>query len=528
MSSVPDRNIVLTGFMGTGKTTVGRQVAQRLGRTFVDLDDVIVQRAGKTIPEIFDQDGETVFRGHESTVCSELGHPAGLVIATGGGAILDPANRDALMAGGEVICLDADPSVIVARLAGGNGRPLLGVMDPQARVADLLAQRRAVYAALANHVDTSRLSAAAVAERVMAVAAGLPAGAYRLPDLGYDIIVAGGVIGQAGKRIIAAGLRQGRCAVITNPTVAAHHAASLVESLSESGLEPFLYEVPDGEEYKTLSTTGTLYSRLAADKMSRGEPIIALGGGVIGDLAGFVSATWLRGVPFVQIPTSLLAMVDASIGGKVAVDLPQGKNLVGAFKQPVLVLGDPGLLRTLPPAEFRAGLAEIVKAALIGDAALFEEIAAAGPASLESVISDALRVKVKVVQRDPFEAGERAWLNLGHTFGHGLELVSGFRLRHGQAVALGLVAAAEMSATLGHCDRALPVRVRHMIERLGLPTSYNFNTDEVMAAMGTDKKRRGRSLRFVLLKRVGEVAMVDDVPDAAVLDALGRIRKEGV
>jgi 3-dehydroquinate synthase len=527
-------NIVLTGFMGSGKTSIGREVALRLGRAFVDLDDLIVERAGKPIADIFAAEGEAAFRALEAGACRAMSEPAGLVVATGGGAVVDPGNRVALEAGGVLICLDADPAVIVARLAGGNGRPLLNSPDRPQRIADLLAQRAGAYAAVKHHLDTSRLSIAAAAERVMGLAAGLPDGGYRMPvsipaqgeapAARYDILIADGLLNEAGARLAAAGLAPSRCAVVTNPTVGEHHAGALLAGLAAAGFDPIRCDIPDGEAHKTLATAADLYARFARDRIARGEPVIALGGGVIGDLAGFVAATWLRGVPFVQVPTSLLAMVDAGIGGKVGLDLPEGKNLVGAFKQPALVLADPETLRTLPSAEFRSGLAEVLKAAIIGDPALFEQIAGAGPGSLAQVIADAARVKVRVVERDPLEQGDRAWLNLGHTFGHALEVISGYRLRHGEAVALGMIAAAEMSARMGLCRADLPVRVRRMVERLGLPEAYAFDPAAALAAMGTDKKRRGRALRFVLPIRVGEVAVVEAPSEAAILDALETIR----
>ena len=548
---LPGPNIILTGFMGTGKTAVGREVAARLGRPFVDLDDLIVARAGKPIPRIFAEDGEPVFRSLEAEICRQMATPAGLVIATGGGAVLNPANRTALAAGGTLICLEADVATILARLAGTDNRPLLTTPDRQARIVELLAQRAAAYASVPHHLDTSRLSIAAAAERVLGIAAGLPEGGRRLvvhrdttnqrigksanvtlspshlvtlsPVDGYDVLIADGLLPQAGRRLLAAGLKPGRCAVVTNPTVAGHYANTLVSSLEEAGFEPLVFEVPDGEAHKTLATAGDLYGRFAGARLARGEPVIALGGGVIGDLAGFVAATWLRGVPFVQVPTSLLAMVDASVGGKVAVDLPQGKNLVGAFKQPALVLIDPALLATLPAAEFRSGLAEVLKAGLIGDPELFGQLCGRGPASLVSMIADAVRVKAAIVERDPFELGDRAWLNLGHTFGHALELLSGFTLRHGEAVGLGLIAAAELSAGLGRCDRGLPGQVAAAVERLGLPVAYPFNPAAALAAMATDKKRRGRALRFILPRRIGQVEAVEGVPEAAVLAALEKV-----
>jgi 3-dehydroquinate synthase len=538
-------NIILTGFMGAGKTSVGREVATRMGCRFVDLDDLIVARAGKSIPDIFSEDGEPAFRALEATLCREMGEPAGLVVAVGGGAVVNPANREALAAGGTLICLDASPEALRQRIGDDDNRPMLAGGDRLARIRELLAQRTPAYTAIPHHLDTTGLSIAAAAERVMGITMRLSAGGHRLivnldphtPVLStqlqqnatrnaqYDVLIADGILCQAGQRIAAAGLKPGRCAIITNPTVGARHEPILSRSLADAGFEPLVFEIPDGEAHKTLDTAAGLYACLAEARLARGEPVIALGGGVVGDLAGFVAATWLRGVPFVQIPTSLLAMVDASVGGKVAVDLPAGKNLVGAFKQPEIVLIDPELLCTLPGGEFRSGLAEIVKAGIIADPALFEQLATSRPASLTAMIADAVRVKARVVERDPFELGDRAWLNLGHTFGHALELLSGYTLRHGEAVALGMVAAAEMSASLGHCDAALPGRIRAALIRLGLPTRHTFDPLAALAAMGTDKKRRGRSLRFVLIRDIGQVTVADDVPPGEVLGALEGIRE---
>ncbi len=438
--------------------------------------------------------------------------------------------------------------------------------DHLARIGELLARRAAAYAALPHHLNTTCLTISAAAERAMGIAAELPEGGHMLviddgpsaidhrpssipqggfalvhrPSSTYNILIAERLLPEAGRRIIAAGLKPGRCAVVTNPTVGGHHLPALVAALTEAGFEPAIFQVPDGEAFKTLATVGDLYDRFAEARLARGEPVIALGGGVIGDMAGFVAATWLRGVPFVQIPTSLLAMVDASVGGKVAVDLPAGKNLVGAFKQPELVLIDPALLSTLPGGEFRSGLAEVLKAGIINDPALFDFLAGSCDLSrpdtlttevvtsgktLTAIIADAVRVKARIVERDPFELGDRAWLNLGHTFGHALELLSGYTLRHGDAVGLGTIAAAKMSAMLGLCDADVPPRVAAAVERLGLPTRYAFDPTAALIAMATDKKRRGRSLRFVLIHRIGEVCVVDDVPEIEVIAALETIRE---
>ncbi len=521
-------NIVLTGFMGTGKSSTGRVVADRLGWPFIDLDERISARAGKPVARIFAEDGEPAFRQMEAEACQELSEGAGLVVATGGGAVLRAENRAALLSGGIVICLEAAPDAIAGRLKHAIDRPMLAGKALGERIAELLAERAAAYSSLPHHIDTTHLSVARVADRVLAITAGLPDGAYRLPvrtpDSIYDILIAEGLLAEAGSRLLSAGIKPGRCAVISNPTVALHHADTLLGALRSAGFETHLLLAPDGEAHKTLDTVADLYKQLTEIRLARNEPVIALGGGVIGDTAGFVAATWLRGVPFVQMPTTLLSMVDASVGGKVGVDLPGGKNLVGAFKQPELVLIDPDVLRTLPGAEYRSGLAEVVKAGIIGHRKLFEQLAGDGPESLSAMIAQAVRVKVDLVQRDPFEAGDRAWLNLGHTFGHALELHSGFTLRHGDAVAVGMVAAARLSELIGACNAGLAEHIGEVLARLGLPTRVPFDPDAVIAAMGTDKKRRGRTLRFVVIERIGKVALVEDVPGDAVEAALAAVQ----
>jgi 3-dehydroquinate synthase len=287
-----------------------------------------------------------------------------------------------------------------------------------------------------------------------------------------------------------------------------------------------------------------LYDAFVTAGLDRRSPVIALGGGVVGDVAGFAAASYLRGVPFVQAPTSLLAMVDASVGGKTGVDLPQGKNLVGAFKQPALVAIDLETLKTLPSDEFRSGLAEIVKHGIIGDPGLFEamegrrgEVSSPAPTreptpeggvppplQLPDLVARAVRVKAAVVQEDPFEQGRRAVLNLGHTFGHAFETLSGYRLRHGEAVSIGLAAATRLAARLALCDAALVERVEILLGRLDLPTrAPGFDPSQVLAAMATDKKRIGSRLRFVLPRAIGDVDVFGGVPDDPVLAVLAEM-----
>jgi 3-dehydroquinate synthase len=283
--------------------------------------------------------------------------------------------------------------------------------------------------------------------------------------------------------------------------------------------------VPDGEAHKTLSTVQGLYDCFIDAGLDRRSAVLALGGGVVGDMAGFAADTYLRGVPLVQLPTTLLSMVDSSVGGKVAVDHPRGKNLVGAFKQPTLVVADSGTLSSLTDGELANGLAEVVKTGLIGDAVLFEQIEAHGPDPLTWLVERAVRVKIAVVEEDPYEQGRRAILNLGHTFGHALELLSHYALSHGQGVSIGLVAAARLSARLGFCDPTLPGRVERVLVRLGLPVRYLEPTPaQIWEAMATDKKRRGKTLRFILLRDVGDVFVTDQVSRGDVLAVLQTLK----
>jgi shikimate kinase / 3-dehydroquinate synthase len=522
-------NIVLTGFMGSGKTVVGKAVAECLGRWFVDMDAAIERAAGQPVSAIFEQQGEATFRAMEAEMCRELAGESGLVIATGGGALLSEDNRRALGETGLLICLHAPAEVILARLEGAEDRPLLAGPDRRACVEALLAQRAAAYAAIPHHIDTAGLAVEQVAERVIQLARQTEGGMATIPVSypgggHYDILIGDGVLAVLGQAMLAAGLPPGRCAVVSQPAIAAAHAERLAAGLREAGFEPVVVEIPDGEAHKTLATAAGLYDAFVAAGLDRRSPVVALGGGVVGDVAGFVAATYLRGVPFVQAPTSLLAMVDASVGGKTGVDLPQGKNLVGAFKQPALVAIDPDTLKTLPSDEFRSGLAEVVKHGMIGDPGLFEVMEGRGMLSLGQLVARAVQVKVAVVQEDPFEQGRRAVLNLGHTFGHAYETLSGYGLRHGEAVSIGLVAATRLAARLELCDPALLQRVESLLVRLDLPTrAPSFDSSQVLAAMATDKKRIGSRLRFILPRAIGDVDVFGGVSDDLVLAVLAEM-----
>jgi 3-dehydroquinate synthase len=320
-----------------------------------------------------------------------------------------------------------------------------------------------------------------------------------------------------GQSLRASGLR-GPAALVSDENAGALYASRAVESLREAGFAPHQVLIPPGEQHKTIDTVGLLWEAFLNAGLERGSLVAALGGGVVSDLAGFAAATFLRGVPWAVVPTTLLAMADASLGGKTGADLPQGKNLVGAFHPPRLVLVDPETLRTLPEGELRSGMAEVVKAGVIGDPALFA-LCAQGWQAVQSdwdeVVRRAMAVKIRVIQADPFEKGQRASLNLGHTLGHALEAASGFRLRHGEAVAIGMVAATRLSERLGLAETGLAEQIRSTLIGLGLPTEIPNGLDRrvILDGMRYDKKRSNSLVRFALPIRIGEIKVGIEVED---------------
>jgi shikimate kinase/3-dehydroquinate synthase len=519
-------NIVLNGFMGTGKSAVGREVARRLGWRFVDMDDAIVLRVGKPIPRIFAEHGEPAFRAVESDVCADLSTQDGLVIATGGGALVNPDNRRVMMRGGTVVCLTADPDEILRRVGDDDNRPLLNVPDPRAKIAELLAARHAAYQAIPWQVETTGLSVEEVAERVIALSHVITLPVAH-PGGEYPIHIGEGILARAGDalratRARAAGAPEAsRVAVVSNTTVAPLYAEQVMASLRAAGFEPFTCIIPDGEQHKRLDTVRALYDQFLAGDLDRSGTVLALGGGVTGDIAGFAAASFMRGARFAQVPTTLLAMTDASVGGKTGVDLPQGKNLVGAFKQPEVVFIDLAVLETLSEEEVCAGMAEVIKHGVIGAPDLFAELEADQAPITARQLARSIRVKIDVIEQDPFERGRRAVLNLGHTTAHGLERVSDYAMRHGDAVSIGMVAAARIAAKIGLADLALVEGIEAVLVARGLPVRCPAHkAGAIYEAMGHDKKKRGKMLRWVLPREIGVVEIVEDVPPDVVKSVL--------
>ncbi len=523
--------LVLTGFMGTGKTSVGQAVAGKLGREFVDMDVVIEAEEGMPVRKIFETRGEPYFRAREAEWCARLAASGNRVIATGGGTLVNPQNR-AQFADALVVCLDAAPDEILGRLHGSHDRPLLEAANPRQRIVELMDARREAYAQIEWHLDTTGKTVEQVAAEIVELLQPRKL-SVSAPESVCPIFVGAGLLARAGKLMnLTTDTFSPTCAIITNPVVRELHSTKVVESLRERGFEPRLVEIPDSEKFKTLESVRGIYDQFIDAQLDRHSIVFALGGGAIGDIAGFVAATFLRGVSFVQMPTTLLAMVDASIGGKVAVDHPRGKNLIGAFKQPYAVIADTDTLATLSLADYRAGMIEVIKHGIIGDVALFETLERdphANPLSTperRGWIARAMQVKIDIVARDPLEQGERGKLNLGHTFGHAFELASGLELSHGEAVAIGLVCAARLALRRRLCTTELAGRIENLIGAVELPTRMpaELGTKAILSAMATDKKRVGKQLRFVLPRALGDVVIVDDIPTEDVMAIIEEVR----
>lgn len=545
------RSIVLVGIMGSGKTSVGRRLAARLGLDFVDADAAIETAARMTIAEIFKRHGETFFRDREHHVIARLLGEGQKVLATGGGAFMREDTRGRIAERAVSVWLKADLDVLMRRVRKRSNRPLLHTEDPETTMRRLIDDRYPVYALADFTVTSSDGPHDGVVENILtALERGLPpdtgptqsdehshespmtapAPVTRVPvELGarrYDILIGSHLIEEAGAQI--ARLFPGSaCAVVTDRNVAERHLPSLEAGLDMAGIRHTRCIVEPGEASKSYETFAAVCDSIIEARMERRDLVVALGGGVIGDLAGFAAASVRRGMRFVQIPTTLLSQVDSSVGGKTGINSRHGKNLVGAFHQPSLVLADTGALATLPLREFRAGYAEVAKYGLIDNADFFawleqnwRGVFGAGP-ELTHAIATSCASKASVVIRDETEQGDRALLNLGHTFGHALESLThydGSRLVHGEAVAIGMACAFRFSAGLGQCSHEEADRVAAHLKAVGLPTrirdvpGWSAGAQAILDAMYQDKKVERGALTFILARGVGKSFVAKNIP----------------
>ena len=526
------QNVFLVGLMGAGKTTIGRILARKLGMRFIDSDHEIEARTGASIPWIFEIEGEPSFRRREAEVIGELTAQQGIVLATGGGAILDPASRAFLASRGTVIYLRASVNSILSRTAHDKSRPLLQTADPRRKLEELLAQREPLYLEIADVViDTGRPNVQSMVQTILqhldSLACQAAPNCYTQAepsmteqttillnvDLGersYPISIGPNLLNDGA--LLARHVNGGKVAVVTNTTVAPLYLERVEQGLRAAGKQVISIVLPDGEEHKNWASLMAIFDALLAAKADRKTTLVALGGGVIGDLTGYAAASYMRGIGFVQVPTTLLAQVDSSVGGKTGINHPLGKNMIGAFYQPRAVIADTATLETLPARELSAGLAEVIKHGAIIDAAFFDWIEAniallvgRDKGALAYAIARSCEIKAEVVRQDEREGGLRAILNFGHTFGHAIEAGLGYgHWLHGEAVGCGMVMAADLSARMGLVDQATVARVRALVAAAGLPVKApDLGTARWLELMEVDKKNEGGAIKFILLKPLG-------------------------
>ncbi len=538
------RTLWLVGMMGAGKSAVGSRLAARLGRAFVDTDALVESVAGKSIAAIFAEEGEASFRTLERAAIGRVAGRA-VIVALGGGAIAQPGVAEELTASGKVVYLRARPETLLARIGDAERRPLLAGLDGAERLARLralLQTRKAAYVRAACVVDVDEGDIDAVTDRVLEALGenlGEEGRAMRtvqvaLGERSYAIRLGVDILDQAGAAI-AACTEARRAVVVTVPEVGRRYGARLERSLRAAGIKSRRLVVADGERSKSLRVLGKLYEELLDFDADRSTAVIALGGGVVGDLAGFLAASWMRGVPFVQVPTTMLAMADASVGGKVAVDLARGKNLVGAFHQPRLVWMDIATLQTLPRRQRANGLVEVIKHGVIRDLALFERferdierILDLEPGPTLDVLERSCQIKADVVTQDEREAGLRMILNFGHTLAHAIETLLHYKkLLHGEAVGIGMVFAARRSEAMGLAPAGVADRIEALLQRAGLPTEPpDLPRRAYLDALRVDKKRKDGHLRFIAVRELGKAEIVKLSP-AEILPrgALGNGRR---
>lgn len=519
--------IILTGFMGTGKTTVGKLLADHLNYRFIDTDELIESRNNRSISDIFQELGEDAFREMERAIVREIAELEGVVISTGGRLMLDPANVNALSHNSRVLCLVATPDEILTRVLDDHGheRPLLSVPNPKQRIVDLLQERNDKYRRFPQIITDEKKPTDIARGLVEFINTSPKSLTVENPQMSYEYVVGAGLLPFLRQ---LAGL-DGEVVIITDEGVHGLYGPSC----SSIG---HIIEIPSGRQHKSLATVQAVYDELLNRGFDRGGTIISLGGSVVGDVAGYVAATYMRGVNFVQCPTSLIAMVDTSVGGKTSIDLPQGKNMIGVYKQPAKVIADVATLQTLHQADFASGMAEVIKHGLIAESNLLEQVEQGHWAKnwdrspsyigeLQRLVAQAIQVKINIVQADPFEQGQRSILNLGHTFAYAIEQVSNNAYRHGEAVAIGLVAATALSTRLGYCDIVFQKRIEDLLESVNLPTRIpaNIKPDALLQAMQRDKKKRAGQIRFILLRGIGQAFVSDEVPNSEVLATISAV-----
>ncbi|MEU0764636.1 3-dehydroquinate synthase [Streptomyces microflavus] len=538
--------VVLVGPMGVGKSTVGELLAARLGTTYRDTDADVVAEAGKPIAEIFYDEGEEHFRALERrAVAAALAGHAG-VLSLGGGAVLDGATRE-LLADRPVVYLSMDVDEAVRRVGLGAARPLLAV-NPRRQWRELMDARRHLYEEVARTVVATDENTPEEVAQAIIDALELPEGQAapgventgmtqqgptRIQVAGsagsdpYEVLVGHQLLGELPQLI---GDRARRVAVL-HPEALAGTGEAVRQDLADQGYEAIAIQLPNAEEAKTVEVAAYCWKALGQTGFTRTDVIVGIGGGATTDVAGFVAASWLRGVRWIAIPTTVLGMVDAAVGGKTGINTAEGKNLVGAFHPPAGVLCDLAALDSLPVHDYVSGMAEIIKAGFIADPVILDLVEAdpegartpAGPHTAE-LIERSIRVKAEVVSSDLKESGLREILNYGHTLAHAIEKNERYKWRHGAAVSIGMVFAAELGRLAGRLDDATADRHRTILESVGLPLTYRGDQwPKLLENMKVDKKSRGNLLRFIVLDALGKPTVLEGPDPAVLLAAYGEV-----
>lgn len=516
-------HLFLVGPPGIGKSTVAPLLAEALGGRAIDLDDEIERRAGKPCAAVISGDGMPRFRALEAEALAGLRPtPALIVVSTGGGAVLLEGNRRRMRELGLRVGLTGTVATVARGIGATMAKRSHLELGPREHAARVLKERRAEY----TQVDASfAVDAAAPHEIALAIAAWLVSARGARIDVhasrAYPVLVRAGLLEHVGTHLRDLGW-SGPVAVVADPFTARRHAPAVRRSLAAAGIPSTVIRVPRGERAKTVAALAALWDGLGTAAIKRDGGVVALGGGTVGDLAGFAAATYLRGVRLAHVPTTLLAMVDSSIGGKTGIDLARGKNLAGAFHQPDAVLADPVLLGTLPRRERASGFAEIAKAAFLAGRDAVAQVERSGAAVLDGdlgptfgSIALAVDLKAGIVAADERESGLRELLNFGHTLGHAYEAASGYRVTHGEAVGIGMVFAAALADALELAPTSLRERLEAVLRSADLPVRARLPA-RTWSLLGEDKKVRAGRVRWILPRRIGRFSEVTDVTPRAL------------
>ncbi|MDA0771663.1 MAG: 3-dehydroquinate synthase [Cyanobacteria bacterium] len=536
-------NITLTGLMGSGKSTIGRHLAYVLNKEFIDTDEEIENRQGKSINEIFKDKGEKHFRKLEQELIQEVCKLSNMVISLGGGAIVNEENRKLIKRNSSLVTLIADPQELYDRVKRRKNRPLLKGGDQLETLQKLWEERKPAYMDSHLQIKTGNKSINLIAREIMKFFG------FRKPKIKeFEVMIPSAehhykILYRELNKIDLSSLKAGPNILIVSQSNIAKKYLAEIEGPLSSDYKVHSMVIADGEEAKNFITYQLIIQKLLSLNFERKDTIIALGGGVVGDTVGFAASTYYRGINYVQIPTTLLSMIDSSVGGKTAINVPEGKNLIGTFYQPNMVHIDSYCLRSLPEREYKSGLGEMVKYALLGmewdhliGDSFFEHLINNADAIvnkdhdvLNEIIDHCLRIKSGIVAQDEKEKGIRAYLNLGHTFGHAIEELTEFkRYSHGEAVAMGIISACYLSEELGYFKEKYTTQIKGLMDKLGI--SYTIPKDlkakDLIDAFRYDKKVEAGKTRFIIPKsNIGRVEIVSKVDDSALKAAIERNRE---